>query len=316
MSLPTGQRPLLVLGTRGSKLALQQSEWFQSRILAVAPEVRVTLQKIQTSGDKIVDVPLAKVGGKGLFVKEIEDALLAGDIDLAVHSMKDVPAQLPQGLDILCVPPREDPRDALISRNGVRFADLPRGARIGTSSLRRQSQLLHARPDLRIEMLRGNLDTRLRKLKDGQFDAIVLAAAGLRRLAWAHEITEYLDPALCLPAIGQGALGIEGRRDDHFVRSVLNRLNDAATQTTVTAERALLHRLEGGCQVPIGAHAVLSDGQILLEGLVASVDGKTVIKDRVQGSSRDAHALGVALAERLLARGADRILREIYGTAS
>jgi hydroxymethylbilane synthase len=282
----------------------------------VAPEVRVTLQKIQTSGDKIVDVPLAKVGGKGLFVKEIEDALLAGDIDLAVHSMKDVPAQLPQGLDILCVPSREDPRDALISRNGVRFADLPRGARIGTSSLRRQSQLLHARPDLRIEMLRGNLDTRLKKLKDGQFDAIVLAAAGLRRLAWAHEITEYLDPALCLPAIGQGALGIEGRRDDHFVRSVLNRLNDVATQTTVTAERALLHRLEGGCQVPIGAHAVLSDGQILLEGLVASVDGKTVIKDRVQGSSRDAHALGVALAERLLARGADQILREIYGTAS
>jgi hydroxymethylbilane synthase len=316
VSLPTGQRPLLVLGTRGSKLALQQSEWFQSRILAVAPEVRVTLQKIQTSGDKIVDVPLAKVGGKGLFVKEIEDALLAGDIDLAVHSMKDVPAQLPQGLDILCVPPREDPRDALISRNGVRFADLPRGARIGTSSLRRQSQLLHARPDLRIEMLRGNLDTRLRKLKDGQFDAIVLAAAGLRRLAWAHEITEYLDPALCLPAIGQGALGIEGRRDDHFVRSVLNRLNDVATQTTVTAERALLHRLEGGCQVPIGAHAALSDGQLLLEGLVASVDGKTVIKDRVQGSSGDAHALGVALAERLLARGADRILREIYGTAS
>ncbi len=316
MSLPTGQRPLLVLGTRGSKLALQQSEWFQSRILAVAPEVRVTLKTIQTSGDKIVDVPLAKIGGKGLFVKEIEEALLAGDIDLAVHSMKDVPAQLPQGLDILCVPPREDPRDALISRNGVRFADLPRGARIGTSSLRRQSQLLHARPDLRIEMLRGNLDTRLKKLKDGQYDAIVLAAAGLRRLAWAHEITEYLDPALCLPAIGQGALGIEGRGDDHFVRSVLNRLNDVATQTTVTAERALLHRLEGGCQVPIGAHAVLSDGQILLEGLVASVDGKTVIKERVQGSSRDAHSLGVALAERLLARGADRVLREIYGTAS
>lgn len=316
MSLPTGQRPLLVLGTRGSKLALQQSEWFQSRILAVAPEVRVTLKTIQTSGDKIVDVPLAKIGGKGLFVKEIEEALLAGDIDLAVHSMKDVPAQLPQGLDILCVPPREDPRDALISRNGVRFADLPRGARIGTSSLRRQSQLLHARPDLRIEMLRGNLDTRLKKLKDGQYDAIVLAAAGLRRLAWAHEITEYLDPALCLPAIGQGALGIEGRSDDHFVRSVLNRLNDVATQTTVTAERALLHRLEGGCQVPIGAHAVLSDGQILLEGLVASVDGKTVIKERVQGSSRDAHSLGVALAERLLARGADRVLREIYGTAS
>lgn len=314
MSLPTGQRPSLVLGTRGSKLALQQSEWFQSRIHAVAPEVRVTLQKIQTSGDKIVDVPLAKIGGKGLFVKEIEEALLAGDIDLAVHSMKDVPAQLPKGLEILCVPPREDPRDALISRNGVRFADLPRGARIGTSSLRRQSQLLHARPDLRIAMLRGNLDTRLKKLKDGQFEAIVLAAAGLRRLGWAHEITEYLDPSLCLPAIGQGALGIEGRSDDDFVRSILHRLNDEATQTTVTAERALLHRLEGGCQVPIGAHATLLQGQVLLEGLVATVDGKTVIKDQVQGNSHDAHALGVALAERLLAQGADKVLGDIYGT--
>ena len=314
MSLPTGQRPFLVLGTRGSKLALQQSEWFRSRIEAVAPEVRVTVQKIQTSGDKIVDVPLAKIGGKGLFVKEIEEALIAGDIDLAVHSMKDVPAQLPQGLEILCVPPREDPRDALISRNGMRFADLHRGACIGTSSLRRQSQLLHARPDLRIEMLRGNLDTRLKKLKEGQFDAIVLAAAGLRRLAWAHEITEYLDPSVCLPAIGQGALGIEGRSDDHFVRSVLNRLNDAATQTAVTAERALLHRLEGGCQVPIGAHAVLADGQVLLDGLVASLDGKTVIRDTVQGRTLDAHSLGIVLAERLLAKGADRVLREIYGT--
>lgn len=314
MSLPTGPRPLLVLGTRGSKLALKQSEWFRSRIEAVAPEVRVTVQKIQTSGDKIVDVPLAKIGGKGLFVKEIEEALIAGDIDLAVHSMKDVPAQLPQGLEILCVPPREDPRDALISRNGMRFADLLRGASIGTSSLRRQSQLLHARPDLRIEMLRGNLDTRLKKLKEGQFDAIVLAAAGLRRLAWAHEITEYLDPSVCLPAIGQGALGIEGRSDDHFVRSVLNRLNDAATQTAVTAERALLHRLEGGCQVPIGAHAVLADEQVLLDGLVASVDGKTVIRETVQGRTQDAHSLGVVLAERLLAKGADRVLREIYGT--
>ncbi|MBD0316040.1 MAG: hydroxymethylbilane synthase [Nitrospiraceae bacterium] len=316
VSLPTGQRPVLVLGTRGSKLALQQSEWFSSRIEAVAPEVRVRMQKIQTSGDKIVDVPLAKIGGKGLFVKEIEEALMAGDIDLAVHSMKDVPAQLPKGLEILCVPPREDPRDALISRNGVRFADLHRGACIGTSSLRRQSQLLHARPDLRIEMLRGNLDTRLKKLRDGQFDAIVLAAAGLRRLAWAHEITEYLDPSVCLPAIGQGALGIEGRSGDQFVRSVLNRLNDVATATTVTAERALLHRLEGGCQVPIGAHGILLDGGLRLEGLVASVDGKTVIRDQVHGSGRDAYSLGVELAERLLAKGADRVLSDIYGTAS
>jgi hydroxymethylbilane synthase len=314
VSLATGRRPVLVLGTRGSKLALQQSGWFQSRIQAVAPEVRVTLKTIQTSGDNIVDVPLAKIGGKGLFVKEIEEALLAGDIDLAVHSMKDVPAQLPQGLEILCVPLREDARDALISRTGARFTELPRGARIGTSSLRRQSQLLHARPDIHIRMLRGNLDTRLKKLREGQFDAIVLAAAGLHRLAWGHEITEYLDPALCLPAIGQGALGIEGRRDDHFVRSILARLNDVATQTTVTAERALLHRLEGGCQVPIAAHASLTEGQVLLDGLVASVDGKIVIRERLQRGSQDAHALGVELAERLLAGGADHILREMYGT--
>lgn len=315
MSTPTGQRPTLVLGTRGSKLALQQSEWFQSRVHAVAPEVRVTLRKIQTSGDKIIDVPLAKIGGKGLFVKEIEEALLAGEIDFAVHSMKDVPAQLPGGLEILCVPPREDARDALISRNGRSFKDLPQGARIGTASLRRQAQLLNARPDLRIEMLRGNLDTRLRKLKEGQFDAIVLAAAGLRRLAWGQEITEYLDPVVSLPAIGQGALGIEGRSNDQFVRSILDRLNDQATQTTVTAERAFLHRLEGGCQVPIAAYAILAGEQLQLEGLVASVDGKTVLRDRIEGPTQEAHALGVQLAERLLARGADKILREIYGRA-
>jgi hydroxymethylbilane synthase len=315
VSVPTGPRSSLVLGTRGSKLAVQQSEWFQARVHEVAPEVRVTLRTIQTSGDKIVDVPLAKIGGKGLFVKEIEEALLAGEIDLAVHSMKDVPAQLPDSLEILCVPPREDPRDALISRTGQPFKDLPRGACIGTSSLRRQSQLLHARPDVRIEMLRGNLDTRLRKLREGRFDAIVLAAAGLRRLAWAHEITEYLDPDVSLPAIGQGALGIEGRRNDTFVRSILNRLNDPATRTTVEAERALLHRLEGGCQVPIAGHATLSQqGRVRLEGLVASVDGKTIIRDSIEGPAEEASSLGVRLAERLLARGGAHILREIYGT--
>jgi hydroxymethylbilane synthase len=314
VSVSTGHRPTLILGTRGSKLALQQSEWFQSRIHDVAPDVRVTLRKIQTSGDKILDVPLAKIGGKGLFVKEIEEALLAGEIDLAVHSMKDVPAQLPDGLDILCVPPREDARDALISRDGRSFKDLAQGATVGTASLRRQAQLLNARPDLRIEMLRGNLDTRLRKLKDGQFDAIVLAAAGLHRLAWAQEITEYLDPIVSLPAIGQGALGIEGRRDDQFVRSILERLNDSATSTTVAAERAFLHRLEGGCQVPIAAYATLSDGQLILDGLVAGLDGQTIIRDQLRGTSQEASALGIQLAERLLARGGDKILREIYGT--
>ncbi|HXV67467.1 MAG TPA: hydroxymethylbilane synthase [Nitrospira sp.] len=315
MSIPTGPRPTLILGTRGSKLALCQSEWFQSRIHQAAPEVRVTLRKIQTTGDKIADVPLTKIGGKGLFVKEIEEALIDGTIDVAVHSMKDVPAQLPEGLEILCVPPREDARDVLISRDGRSFKELPQGARVGTASLRRQAQLLNARPDLHIEMLRGNLDTRLRKLREGQFDAIVLAAAGLRRLAWGHEITEYLDPAVSLPAIGQGALGIEGRSDDHFVRSILSRLNDPATAAPVAAERAFLHRLEGGCQVPIAAHARLSGESLSLEGLVASVDGKTVLRDRVQGPSREAGALGVQLAERLLARGGDKILREIYGIA-
>ena len=315
MSTPTAARTTLVLGTRASKLALQQSEWFQAQVQAVAPDITVTLTRIQTSGDKIVDVPLAKIGGKGLFVKEIEEALLSGEIDFAVHSMKDVPTQLPDGLEILCVPPREDSRDALISRTGCRFQELPVGARVGSSSLRRQSQFLHARPDLRIEMLRGNLDTRLKKLKDGQFDAIILAAAGLRRLGWTEEITEYLDPQLCLPAIGQGALGIEGRSNDQFVRSLLSRLTHPPTQVAVTAERALLHRLEGGCQVPIAAYATLTNDQVRLEGLVASVDGKTVIRDAVQGTRAEAQALGTRLAERLLARGADKILGEIYGRA-
>ena len=197
MSTPTAPRTSLVLGTRASKLALQQSEWFQSQVQAIAPEVKVTLTRIQTSGDKIVDVPLAKIGGKGLFVKEIEEALLSGEIDFAVHSMKDVPTELPDGLEILCVPPREDSRDALISRTGCRFQDLPAGARVGTSSLRRQSQFLHARPDLQIEMLRGNLDTRLNKLKDGQFDAIILAAAGLRRLGLAQHVAHHVTGGAC-----------------------------------------------------------------------------------------------------------------------
>jgi hydroxymethylbilane synthase len=315
VSTQHGHRSTLVLGTRGSKLALCQSEWVQSRIQEAVPDVRVTLRKIQTSGDKIVDVPLAKIGGKGLFVKEIEDALLKGEIDLAVHSMKDVPAELPEGLEILCVPPREDPRDALISREGHSFRDLPLGAIIGTASLRRQAQLLHARQDLKIAMLRGNLDTRLRKLKEGQFDAIVLAAAGLRRLAWSQSITEYLPPLLSLPAIGQGALGIEGRSTDHFVRSVLAHLDDPATHTTVTAERAFLHRLEGGCQVPIAAHATLAGEQLVMDGLVASVDGKTVIRDQIDGTRHQAHSLGVQLAERLLIRGGREILQEIYGAA-
>jgi hydroxymethylbilane synthase len=309
------ERSTLVLGTRGSKLAVHQSEWVQARIRELAPHLSVTLRRIQTSGDKILDVPLAKIGGKGLFVKEIEEALLSGEIDLAVHSMKDVPTELPPGLDLLCIPAREDPRDALISRHGVPFKDLRHGARVGTSSLRRQSQLLQVRPDLSISMLRGNLDTRLKKLREGQFDAIVLAAAGLRRLGWEREITEYLSPEISLPAIGQGALGIEGRRDDAFVRDLLRGLEHAPTRTMVMAERALLHRLQGGCQVPIAAHATLTGSEVVLEGLVASVDGKEIIRDLVRGAVDDPGRLGIELAERLLARGADRILHAIYGTA-
>ena len=315
MSKVSHERLNVVLGTRGSKLAVHQSEWVQAQLHALAPHVTVTLRRIQTSGDRILDVPLAQIGGKGLFVKEIEEALLSGEIDLAVHSMKDVPTELPDGLEILCVPPREDPRDALISRDGKLFIDLPLGAKIGTSSLRRQSQLLHARPDLTIAMLRGNLDTRLKKLHEGQFDAIVLAAAGLRRLAWAHEITEYLAPQISLPAIGQGALGIEGRRDDAFIRSLLSGLDHAPSKIAVLAERALLQRLQGGCQVPIAAYATLTGTKVRLEGVVASVDGKELIRDSVEGTIEDPESIGVQLAERLLARGGERILQGIYGTA-
>ena len=308
-------RSTLILGTRGSKLAVHQSQWVQARLQELAPGLTISLQRIQTSGDKILDVPLAKIGGKGLFVKEIEDALLSKEIDLAVHSMKDVPTALPEGLDILCVPPREDPRDALISRDGCRLDQLKPGARIGTSSLRRQAQLLHHRPDFTIEMLRGNLDTRLRKLREGQFDAIVLAAAGLRRLAWDAEITEYLPVHLSLPAIAQGALGIEARSDDTFVRELLSRFEHRPTRITVTAERALLHRLEGGCQVPIAAHAELDGDRLTVDGLVASVDGRRVIRHQIQGPASEAQALGTKLAERLLADGGDVILKEIYGQA-
>ena len=229
--------------------------------------------------------------------------------------MKDVPTALPEGLDILCVPPREDPRDALITRDGCRLDQLKPGARIGTSSLRRQAQLLHNRPDFTIEMLRGNLDTRLRKLREGQFDAIVLAAAGLRRLAWDAEITEYLPVHLSLPAIAQGALGIEARSDDTFVRELLSRFEHRPTRITVTAERALLHRLEGGCQVPIAAHAALEGDRLTVDGLVASVDGRRVIRHQIQGPASEAQALGTKLAERLLAHGGDVILTEIYGQA-
>lgn len=308
-----GVRSALVVGTRGSRLALWQAEWVQARLNELAPRVMVTVRTIKTSGDKILDVPLAKIGGKGLFVKEIEEALAAGEIDLAVHSMKDVPTRLPPGLGLLCVPMREDPRDALVSRTGASLDQLGMGARVGTSSLRRQAQLLHHRPDLHIDMLRGNLDTRLRKVKEGAYDAVVLAAAGLHRMGWAQEVTEYLAPEVCLPAIGQGALGLEGRLDDPFVRDLLAPLDHPSTRVAVTAERALLGRLEGGCQVPIAAHATVKGDQLILDGLIASVDGRRLIRETIQGPESEAAELGVRMAERLLARGGERILNEIYG---
>ncbi len=308
-------RSSIVIGTRGSTLALWQAEWVQARLKELAPDLSVSLQRIKTSGDKILDVPLAAIGGKGLFVKEIEEALLRKDIDLAVHSLKDVPTVLPAGLALLCVPQREDPRDALLSRGGLRFSELPTGARVGTSSLRRQAQLLHLRPDLRISMLRGNLDTRLRKLKEGEFDAIVLAAAGLKRLGWTEGVTEYLSADTCVPAIGQGALAIEGRSDDRFIVNLLRPLEDRATRVAVTAERALLDRLEGGCQVPIAGHAAVDGEQVRMEALVASVDGRTVIREGATGAAADAQRLGRELAERLLAKGGRTILDHIYGRA-
>jgi len=315
VSIPTQARSTLVIGTRGSQLAIWQAEWVQGQLKQIVPDVTVVLQRIQTSGDKIQDVPLAKVGGKGLFVKEIEEALLRKDIDLAVHSMKDMPAVLPDGLRIVCIPEREDPRDALLTRDGKTLDTLPMGARVGTSSLRRQSQLLHARPDLRIEMLRGNVDTRLRKLQENHFDAIVLAASGLMRLGWESHISECLSVDVSLPAIGQGALGIEGRTDDGFVHDVLARLEHHPTRVTVTAERALLKRLEGGCQVPIAGHAVLDGECLTLDGLVASLDGKRCVRYSLSGSMSEAESLGTKVAEELLARGAQPILQEVYGAA-
>lgn len=312
------KRKKLIIATRGSKLALWQAEWVRSQILQLDPFLSVEIKKIKTTGDKILDVPLAKIGGKGLFVKEIEEAILRGDADLAVHSMKDVPTELPQGLHIGAICEREDPRDAFISRkNGEdfeigSFEELPRGAHIGTSSLRRICQILNRRPDLRISNLRGNVDTRLRKLDERQFDAIVLAAAGIKRLGRGDRITQILSTETFLPAIGQGAIGIECREDDEFTNAIVYKLNHDDTSHCVRAERAFLKRLGGGCQVPIAAHAVIEHGEIIIEGLVGSLGGETIVRDRISGSIEKAENIGVELAERLLNAGAREILKEVY----
>jgi hydroxymethylbilane synthase len=308
----TEQRRLRI-GTRGSALALWQAEWVKSQLLSWEQELIVELVIIKTTGDKILDVPLAKVGGKGLFVKEIEEALLEGTADLAVHSVKDMPAELPEGLQLAAVPHREDPRDALISKNGAGLDKLPHGARVGTSSLRRAAQLLHLRPDLRIETLRGNVDTRLRKLKSEGLDAIVLAAAGLKRMELSQVVSEYLEPERILPAVGQGALGIETRIGDLFTNEMVARLAHQQTMTTVKAERAFLKRLEGGCQVPIGAYGTLEDETLILTGMVADLKGVRLIRKEIRGDAREPEVVGERLAEVVLQSGGGEILAEIYG---
>jgi len=302
----------LRIGTRGSVLALWQAEWVKAQLLAAHEELAVELLVIKTTGDKILDVPLAKVGGKGLFVKEIEEALLDGKADLAVHSVKDMPAELPEGLHLAVMPPREDPRDALISRNGAGLEALPHGARVGTSSLRRAAQLLHLRPDLRIETLRGNVDTRLRKLESEGFDAIVLAAAGLKRMELSHVVSEYLEPERMLPAVGQGALGIETRTGDAFTNEVVASLAHPQTMTIVRAERAFLKRLEGGCQVPIGAHATMEGETLILTGMVADLEGVRLIRKELRGDAQQPEVVGERLAEVILESGGAEILAEFY----
>jgi hydroxymethylbilane synthase len=310
----------VVIGTRASKLALWQAEWVKSELQRMNPGLQVELNKIKTTGDKILDVPLAKVGGKGLFVKEIEEALLRGEADLAVHSMKDVPTEFPQGLHLAVICEREDPRDAFIAPlegqkfRVRRFGELPEGSSLGTSSLRRSSQLLSFRPDLKIVQLRGNLETRFRKLDEGQFDAMILATAGVKRLGWEQRITEIIDPAISLPAIGQGAIGIECRTDDGFINSLIAPLNHNETSICVRAERALLKRLQGGCQVPIAAHAVIREGRLVMDGLVGSVTGDRIIKEHIEGNIEDAETIGITLGEKLLSMGADKILAEVYGS--
>ncbi len=302
------------IGTRASLLAVTQSTWVKEQIEKHNPGTTVELVKITTRGDKILDVPLAKVGGKGLFVKEIEDALLDGRADLAVHSMKDVPTDLPDGLHLAIVTERENPSDAFISRKYKTVMDLPRGASVGTSSLRRKSQLARLRPDLVIEDLRGNLDTRLRKLDEGRYDAIILAAAGLNRLGMADRITSLFEPAQMLPAIGQGALGLELRKDDDELLEAVSFLNHPATAVAVAAERAFLLRLEGGCQVPIGAFATTEGNTVTLTGLIASVDGREVLREEAAAPAAEAAQLGATLAGKLLEQGGRAILAEVYGS--
>lgn len=300
------------IATRRSPLALWQANHVAGLLRAREPGLTVELRELMTRGDRILEVPLAQVGGKGLFVKEIEDALLTGDAEIAVHSMKDLPAVVAEGLTIAAVPVREDPRDALCSPKWKTLAALPRGAKVGTSSLRRSAQLKALRPDLQTEVVRGNVQTRLNKASEG-LDAVVLAYAGLKRLGLDGHATQVFSPEEMLPAVAQGALALEARAADAVTMRRLAALDDAATRHQIEAERGFLARIEGGCQVPIGGHAIVQGGQVWLRALVASLDGARIIRGERRGPVAQAKALGVALAEELLAKGADAILKEAEG---
>lgn len=301
----------LTIGTRQSLLALWQSNHIAALLREKYPECEVVLKKIVTKGDRILDVPLAQIGGKGLFTKEIETELADGTIDLAVHSLKDMPTVLPEGLCLTAITERANVGDAFVSNKYTSFEELPLGAVIGTSSLRRKAQLLAARPDLQIMDLRGNVDTRLRKLDEGLYDAIILAAAGLERLGHGDRITALIPPDVCLPAVGQGALAIEARTADDEVRSMLEFLNDLPTKQSTDAERAFLGLLEGGCQVPIGVHADVAGEQIKIEAIIAALDGSTVLRDTITGKAEDAVALGQQLGKKMLTAGGQEILAAI-----
>ncbi|MFB4166625.1 hydroxymethylbilane synthase [Virgibacillus sp. JSM 102003] len=300
----------IIVGSRKSNLALTQTEWVIDQLKNAGVKNEFEVKKIVTKGDRILDVTLSKVGGKGLFVKEIEQAMYDKEIDLAVHSMKDMPSQMPEGLTITSVPEREDHRDAYIAKGNVALKDLPKGAIVGTSSLRRSAQILAERPDLEVKWIRGNIETRIRKLDDEDYDAIILAVSGLKRVGLSEElITEYLEPEVCVPAVGQGALAIECREDDNDLRELLDKINDEYTTKTVTAERTFLHLLEGGCQIPIGGYAYLQGDEMVLTALVGTPDGTTILKEVVRGT--DPVAVGKEAADKLISQGAKEIVDQV-----
>lgn len=303
-------RDKLVIGTRGSKLALWQSNYIKDMVEQITG-LPVELKIIKTTGDKILDVPLAKVGGKGLFTKELEVELAAGTVDLCVHSMKDVPTELPEGLYIAAMPKRVDPRDALVSGAGYNLTTLPEGATVGTSSLRRVAQVRNLRPDVKIVDVRGNLDTRMRKAEDGELDVVILASAGITRMGWAERISDYIPTEQMVSAVGQGAVGVEIREDDEFMVDVMSKINDAETFACVTSERVVMRKLEGGCQVPIGAYARIEGDTMVMDGLVGSVEGDNIVRDHLEGPADDPIALGDRMVASLLEKGAGEILAAI-----